>query len=155
MVRALRSIKFLQFMSYGAETVMRIKKLFVKISICFPIIFRILLTLFYLSYVYANIGMIIFNTNTTNYNLGSPYNVNDYTNFETFFGALLILFQVQNKILKRYKHKMVGQTIFMTMAINLIITVLPFTFAPFIYYRCFLYFPYWWVCFGRLVVILK
>lgn len=81
-------------MSYGADTVMRIKRLFIKISICFPIIFRILLTLLYLSYVYAIIGIIVFNTNTNEYRQGSPYIENDYTDFNSFFGALLILFQV-------------------------------------------------------------
>lgn len=79
-------------MSYGAETVMRIKRLFVKVSICFPIIFRILLTLMYIAYVYAVIGIIIFNTQTQPYRKGSPYIQNDYTNFDTFMGALLALF---------------------------------------------------------------
>lgn len=79
-------------MSYGAETVMRIKRLFVKVSICFPIIFRILLTLLYITYVYAIIGINIFNTDTNPHNSGSMYIENDYTNFNSFMGALLALF---------------------------------------------------------------
>lgn len=31
MVRALRSVKFLQFLSYGTETIVRIKRLILKV----------------------------------------------------------------------------------------------------------------------------
>jgi hypothetical protein len=51
-----------------------------------------MLSLFFIIYLYAIIGMMIFNTNTDSYQNGSPYIANDYTDFTTFAGSLLLLF---------------------------------------------------------------
>lgn len=51
-----------------------------------------LLTLFYISYAYAIIGVILFNDYTNNPRSGSPYTDNSYTDFNSFGGAMLALF---------------------------------------------------------------
>ncbi len=43
-------------------------------------------------YLYALWGMESFNTDTFPYKEGSPYDMNSYTNFNSFGNALLILF---------------------------------------------------------------
>lgn len=92
MLRAIRTIKFLKFISYGADTLIRVKKLIMKVSICFPIIFKMVLTQMFIFYIYAIIGMMIFNTETNEYRHGSPYIENDYASFNDFGSSLLILF---------------------------------------------------------------
>lgn len=59
-----------------------------------------LLTLFYLFYVYAVMGIIFFNTETNVYKEGSPYIMNEYTSFNNFGNALLALLQVFNLNIK-------------------------------------------------------
>jgi len=49
--------------------------------------------LFMVTYLYAIIGMEIFNSKDQIYE-NSPYIKDNYANFNTFGGALLILFQV-------------------------------------------------------------
>ncbi len=94
MIKAIRTIKFLKFISYGADTLIRVKKLLIKVSICFPIVFKMVLTQLFIFYIYAIIGMICFNTQTRKYREGSPYIENDYTSFNDFGSSLLSLFQV-------------------------------------------------------------
>jgi len=50
--------------------------------------------MFTLFYVYAIIGMEIFNTNTFEYIPNSPYSTDEFVTFNTFYGAIMVLFQI-------------------------------------------------------------
>lgn len=64
-----------------------------KVSTCFPLIIKMLLTMLYIYYIYAIIGMKLFNRRNIVNPLPSPYSMTEnYADFETFDGALLTLF---------------------------------------------------------------
>ena len=50
--------------------------------------------MFTMFYVYAIIGMEIFNTKTFEHLADSPYATDSFVTFNTFYGAIMILFQV-------------------------------------------------------------
>ena len=64
MFRALRTAKFCRFLEAGADTFDNVKQLIQRIFTCIPLIFKLTPIMFTMFYVYAIIGMEIFNTNT-------------------------------------------------------------------------------------------
>ena len=63
MLRTIRTLKILKFFSFGMDTVQRVQLLIVKVSICFPLLLKMMMTMFYISYVYAVVGMGLFSNN--------------------------------------------------------------------------------------------
>jgi hypothetical protein len=51
-------------------------------------------SILFLIYIYAIIGIMLFNTNTNPYRINSPYAMDQYADFNSFASALLCLFEI-------------------------------------------------------------
>lgn len=60
--RALRTVKILSFLAVGLEIFSEVKKMFLKIALCMPIVFKLTSIIFIIFYIYAAIGVEIFTT---------------------------------------------------------------------------------------------
>ena len=70
------------------------KRFIQNIMLCLPIVLKLTVVMFMISYCYAIIGMEIFHSSGQVRSGDSPYNSDTYASFDSFGGALLILFQV-------------------------------------------------------------
>lgn len=106
LIATLRGAKLFKCCYAGFKSVHRIRRFIQDLILCFPIgiypsqfffkgilVLKLMAVLFMVTYLYAIIGMEIFNSKDQIYE-NSPYIKDNYANFNTFGGALLILFQV-------------------------------------------------------------
>ncbi|EGR34851.1 hypothetical protein IMG5_000790 [Ichthyophthirius multifiliis] len=92
--RAIKTMKIINVISQGIDTLNQVKILIQRIFMCIPIISKLIPILLIIFYIYALIGVNIFNTKLNSYRLNSPYDQNNYIDFNNFGNAMLILFQV-------------------------------------------------------------
>lgn len=91
-IKAIRSIKIINFMFIGANALLKIKYLIQRMFICIPLVIQLMPVIFILYYVYSIIGMEFMNWETSEIREGGPFTLYEYADFTSFGGALLILF---------------------------------------------------------------
>jgi len=108
MFRALRTVKVLNYILSGLDIIHKVYEMLYKIVICIPIVMKLSVICVIVFYIYAAIGVEIFSSNLfatetlSQYGqslcapetAGEYFNSCEYTNFNTFGGAVLILLQV-------------------------------------------------------------
>jgi hypothetical protein len=90
-----RSVKIINFLILGADTLLKIKFMVSKIFVCIPLIFQFFPALWIVYYVYAIFGMEFFDAESEE---ESHFNEHEYAEFSSFGGALLLLFQIMLNI---------------------------------------------------------
>lgn len=91
-LKALRTVKIVNFLIIGADTLIQIKIMIQRIILCLPLIFKLIPLILMVFYIYSIFGMEYFNHETSKTVDNSPFNIYTYADFSTFSGALLILF---------------------------------------------------------------
>jgi hypothetical protein len=86
-------VKFLNFLISGANLLLQLKTMIQRIFLCIPMILKLIPIMLMVFYLYAIIGMQLFNISTHPYREGSPYEM-PFSDMSTFLGALKLLFQV-------------------------------------------------------------
>ena len=84
--RACRTIKIVSFLFYGIDTLVQLKNMVERIFTCMPMIIRLLPIILSTNYVYAIVGIEIFNTRTDPF-ADSPYQVYTYCDFNSFYNV--------------------------------------------------------------------
>lgn len=101
--RSMRSMKVLAVFNYGADTILRVKMLFQKIMYCLPVVLKLLTALFFAMYIYALVGMLLFQKTTISQEQRQReekvlsdfmWHKIKYTSFDTFQMAFLSLFEI-------------------------------------------------------------
>jgi hypothetical protein len=95
LLRIVRSVKLCKYCLLRFRALQRLQKLMGNIAICLPIVFKLAIVLFMISYSYAILGMEIFHSDLAIHE-ESPYVEEHYSNFDNLGSALLTLFHVVN-----------------------------------------------------------
>jgi two pore calcium channel protein 1/two pore calcium channel protein 3 len=90
--KAFRTMKFCHIFINGAEMLLQLQNMIERIFLCLPFIFKFVPLMIMIFYIWAIIGMDNFNTNTHPYREGSPYLQYSYANFDSFVGAISLLY---------------------------------------------------------------
>jgi len=82
--KTLRTIKLIGAVVKGAEMLNQVQLLLQRILLCVPIVFQLVPILEMIFYIYAILGMEIYNTKTFEHQANSPYDDYPYANFNSF-----------------------------------------------------------------------
>jgi two pore calcium channel protein 3 len=96
-MKALRSVKIIQWCFASHETIKRLRNLFFRVLFCLPIVGRLTIVIFIVTYIYSIIGVEVFPTGSQEIkNIDSimTYIYDDYSDFSTVFLGQMTLLQV-------------------------------------------------------------
>lgn len=86
-VRALRTVKVVNFLVIGADTLIQIKVMIQRIFLCIPHIFQLIPVILMIFYIYGIFGIEFFNKDTRHAREDSPFGIYHYASFTSFGGS--------------------------------------------------------------------